>query len=115
MAEEKQDVVEKLPHIRSSNFSSTYVTGVVVSGKESGAINFIFFEDAVQVLTETLHPVGVAAGGQQEYMVSMQEGDLQSYREDKVRISMPREAAIELYELLKKRFGSGEQEGGEDQ
>ena len=90
----------KIMHQRLAGYSSHYATGAIMSGPSGqGTVQLVFFEDAIQIQTET-GELDSENSLQSTYKVSLQPNDLLNYREDKVRITMPIQAALELSELL---------------
>lgn len=96
----------KIEHSKSAQYSSYFATGVVMSGpSETGIMHLIFYEDAININSET----GTPKKEKGKYSPSFEDGDLSRIREDKARISMQLPTLLSLYELLKTRFSEEEQ------
>ena len=110
MSDEKKNI--KIPHHRSANFCSHFVNGALISGPlPNGNLNFVFYEDAVGIISETGIPQEVDG----QYTPTLEDDDFFNFREDKARISMPMSTAKLIYELLKKRFEPEEIDVSEDE
>lgn len=82
--EEKQQKI-KIRHSKAPNYATHYATSAMLAGPtQDGFYHLIFYADTIGLQTET----GTLNGDGVTYAVSIEDGDLQPQREDKVCISV---------------------------
>lgn len=101
--------VIKIPHRRSESYSSHHASGAILSISRNEDLHYlVFYSDSVKVNSETGNLTGKEkdAAGEEYfgYEISIKEGDIERYREDRVTISLTRETLLSLQDLLNKRI-----------
>jgi len=99
---ETQNSEKKIPHHRSSDFSSHYVTGSIVTGPTAdGLFQLHFHIDTISIEAETAIPV---EGADNTYTLTTNTDDMLQFRENKTRISLNRLGLEGLYSAIGKHL-----------
>lgn len=106
----------KIEHHRSPHFSSHFATNAILSGPSAdGMYHLIFHAEAIGIKSETGELIeeeveeyekGVLAS----YKTKIQYDDLETFREDKTRITMPLQALLALRDLLNRQHPPSDME-----
>jgi hypothetical protein len=100
----------KIPHRSATNYLTHSATGALLAGPSpDGMFHLTFFADRVHVKTET--GCFVEPG---TYTVGLREDDIESFRENKVSISVSPATLRDLSRILARRVADWDKEvGGE--
>ena len=105
----------KIEHHRGNDFSSHYASGMIITGPTAdGLFQIHFFMDTKGIVSETGVPIdedGI------EFKVTLGEGDMIQFREDKARISLSKLTLINLQDVIGRhlaKLDTVEVEGSED-
>ena len=96
-----------IEHHQASNYATHFATGVILSGHgapppnqpDHAILQLTFYDDAITVTQEH-----VATNKNGTISTSVDNEDVMTYREDKVRICMTRASARELFTVLTLHF-----------
>lgn len=98
----------KIQHHRSPHFSSHFASGAILSGPTAdGMYHITFHADAMGIKTETGTLIGdVVKEGSAEvahYKTSIEQDDLEPFREDKARVTLSYRSLLSLRDLLNRQ------------
>lgn len=87
-----------IEHCRASNYLSHFASGAFFAGPTAdGMFHLTFFSEARRLKREIGTPLG---GNSKAYNISIDQKDLEDFREDKVTISISAEAAKNVADLI---------------
>ena len=96
-----------IEHHQASNYATHFATGVILSGHgapppnqpDHAILQLTFYDDAITVTQEH-----VATSENGSVSTNVENEDVVSFREDKVRICMTRASARQLFTILTRHF-----------
>lgn len=97
----------KLLHKKSPTFISEHATGVALSGPSNdGSFHFLFYADSINIKSETTNRIQSTEINKniEHYNLTIELDDVEDFREDKARISLPYNVLISLRDLINSRL-----------
>lgn len=96
----------KVLHKKSNTFKSDHATGAYIIGPTNDGLFFLtFYTDCVTLNSETgILQTQAQEGVNPEYTLTVQQDDMENYREDKVSITLSHNTILTLRDLLNKQF-----------